>query len=130
MAFVQDIYHPLFFTKREIRLVVSTFGGTLFSGDRSFQGLLTPVTFYRYSGKFATFEGSLLSEFYGISKKLFLDQLNAWLNRKLVSGEVLKLLFSVAKKEFKSRHYSILHFLLSGGRTWTFPTIDQNLRKS
>ena len=119
MAFVQDI-----------SFVVSTFGGTLFAEDRSCQGLLTPVTFYSYFGKLATFEGSLLSEFYGISKKLFLDQLNALLNRKLVSAEVLKLLFSVAKKEFKSRHYSILHFLLSGGRMWTFPTIDQNLRKS
>ena len=75
VAFVQDIYHPLFFRKREISFVVSTFGGTLFSGDCYFQDLQTPVTFssYRYFRRFATFEGSLPLEFYGISKKLFLD---------------------------------------------------------
>ena len=59
MAFVQDIYHPLFFAKREISFVVSTFGGSLFSGDCCFQDLQTPVTFssYRYFRRFATFEG-------------------------------------------------------------------------
>ena len=71
MAFVQDIYHPLFFVKREISLVVSTFGGSLFSGDCYFQDLQTPVTFYRYFRRFASFDGSLLSEFYGIQKSCF-----------------------------------------------------------
>ena len=33
-----------------------------------------------------------------ISRKLFLDQLNTWINRKLVSREVRKLLFSAVKK--------------------------------
>ena len=77
--------YPLFFAKRKISFEVSTFGGSLFPGDCYFHDLLRPVTFYRYFRRFATFEGSLLSEFSGISKKLFLDQLNAWLNRKLVS---------------------------------------------
>ena len=99
MAFVQDIYHPLFFAKREISFVVSTFGGSLFSGDCYFQDLQTPVTFssYRY------FRGVVTFRILRYSKKLFLDQLNTWLNRKLVSGEVLKLLFSVAKKEFNTQ---------------------------
>ena len=73
MAFVQDIYHPLFFAKREISFVVSTFGGSLFSGDCYFQDLQTPVTFssYRYFRRFATFEGSLLSDFRVFKKVVF-----------------------------------------------------------
>ena len=73
MAFVQDILHPLFFVKREIRFVVSTFGGSLFSGDCYFQDLQTPVTFssYRYFRRFVSYEGSLLSEFYDIQKSCF-----------------------------------------------------------
>ena len=73
VAFVQDIYHPLFFAKREISFVVSTFGGSLFSGDCCFQDWQTPVTFssYRYFRRFVSFEGSLLSEFYGIQKSCF-----------------------------------------------------------
>ena len=73
MAFVQDIFHPLLFAKREISFVVSTFGGSLFPGDCYFQDLQTPVTFssYCYFRRFATFEGSLLSEFYGIQKSCF-----------------------------------------------------------
>ena len=46
------------------------------------------------------------------SPKLFLDQLYARINRKLVSGEGRKRLFSVVRREFNSRHYNILHYLL------------------
>ena len=60
-AFVQDIYHTLCFAKREISFEVSTFGGSLFWGDRYFRDLLTPVT-YNF---IASFEGSLISELYG-----------------------------------------------------------------
>ena len=38
MAFVQDIYHPLFFVKREISLVVSTFGGVVIFGGLLLSG--------------------------------------------------------------------------------------------
>ena len=55
-----------------------------------------------------------------ISPKLFVDRLNAWINRKLVSGEVRKLFFSVVKREFNSRHYNIMHFLLWICRAWTW----------
>ena len=55
-----------------------------------------------------------------ISPKLLVDRLNAWINRKLVSEEVGKLFFSVVKKEFNSRHYNIIHFLLWGCRAWTW----------
>ena len=34
------------------------------------------------------------------------------INCKLVSGETLKILFSVVKTEFYSHHYNILHCLL------------------
>ena len=56
---------------------------------------------------------------YLISPKSFIDQLNACINRKLVSGEVQKLFFSVVKTEFNSRHYNIMHFFLRGSRVWT-----------
>ena len=36
--------------------------------------------------------------------QLFLDLLNSWSDRKLVSGEDRKLLFSVVEREFNSRH--------------------------
>ena len=52
------------------------------------------------------------------SPKLFLDQLYARINRKLVSGEGRKRLFSVVRREFNSRHYNILHYLLWQSRTW------------
>ena len=55
-----------------------------------------------------------------ISPKLFVDRLNAWINGKLVSGEVRKLFFSVVKREFNSRHYNIMHFLLWICRAWTW----------
>ena len=48
-----------FFPKREICFEISSFGGSLFSGDRYFRDLITPVTFYR------CFRRSLLSELYG-----------------------------------------------------------------
>lgn len=62
MAFGQNIYQKWF--------EVTTFGGLLFSGGGGGGGcyfqdlLLTPVIFYcnMYIWRFATFEGSLLSE--------------------------------------------------------------------
>ena len=45
----------------------------------------------------------------GYSAKLFLDQFNAKNNRKLVSGQVLELLFSVVKREFNRRQCIVLH---------------------
>ena len=52
-----------------------------------------------------------------ISSKLFLDQLNAWINQKLVSGEVF-----IVKREFNRRHYkyNILHFLIRELDFWTW----------
>jgi len=50
---------------REITFEVVTFGGSLNSGGRYFRDLLTPVKFYRYFWRVATFGGSLLSELYG-----------------------------------------------------------------
>ena len=79
------------------RLLLSGFANTC---DIFKLSLLSEVRFFR---------GVVTFRILRYSKKLFLDQLNDWLNRKLVSGEVLKLLLSVAKKEFNSRHYSILH---------------------
>ena len=40
-----------------------------FRGDRYFRDVLIPVTFYRYFWRFATVEGSLLSELYGNAAK-------------------------------------------------------------
>ena len=63
VAFVQDIYICYFLHKG--KLVV----GSLLSEGRYFPGiwdLLTPVTFYHYFRRFATFEGLLLSELYGV----------------------------------------------------------------
>ena len=61
------IYHFRYFLlKREITFEVATFGGSLFSGGHYFRDFLTPVKFYRYIRRVATFEGSLLSELYGI----------------------------------------------------------------
>ena len=54
MAFVQDIY-PLFLAKNEISFEVASFGGSLFSRDRYFWDLLTPVTFYHYFRRVVTF---------------------------------------------------------------------------
>ena len=60
MAFVQDIYHSVFFfsfpAEKEISFVAS-----IPSEGRYFRDLLTPVTFYRYFRRFATFKGSLQS---------------------------------------------------------------------
>ena len=38
-----------------------------------------------------------------MSQKLLLDRSNPWINRKLVSGEVRKILFSVVKREFNKQ---------------------------
>ena len=54
-----------------------------------------------------------------ISPKLFLDQLYAWINRKLVSVEGRKRIFSFVRRELNSRHLNIRHFLLWGGNAWT-----------
>lgn len=64
VAFVQDIYHICYFLQKG-KLVV----GSLLSEGRYFPGiwdLLTPVTFYHYFRRFATFEGLLLSELYAV----------------------------------------------------------------
>ena len=66
-----------------------------------------------------------------ISSKLFLDQLNAWINQKqesigscqkLVSGKVHKLLFFIVKRKFNRRHYknNILHFFIRELDLWTW----------
>ena len=55
VAFVQDIYHIRYFLQKgklNLRSLLS--------------GLLTPVTFYRYFRRLATFEGSLLGNFMDI----------------------------------------------------------------
>ena len=49
------------------------------------------------------------------------------INRKLVSGEVRKLLFSVVKIEFNSRHYNVLHCLLWGSCAWTCWRLQQSI---
>ena len=51
--------------KLVLRSVLSE--GHYFQGERYFWDLLTPVTFYRYFQRFATFKGLLLSELYGIT---------------------------------------------------------------
>ena len=43
------------FRKREVSFEVSTFGGSLFQGDRYFLDLLTPVTLHRYFRGVVTF---------------------------------------------------------------------------
>ena len=70
-----DLSYLLFFAKREISFEVSTFGGSLFiylfiffwggggGGNRYFRDLLTPVTFYRYFRRFATFDGRWVATF-------------------------------------------------------------------
>ena len=59
------IYHFRYFLlKREITFEVATFGGSLNSGGRYFRDLLTPVKFYCYFQRVATFGGLLLSELY------------------------------------------------------------------
>ena len=63
MAFFQDIYF-LQKGKLVLRSLLSEgryLGG---GGDGNFRDLLTPVTFYHYLRRFATFEGSLLLELY------------------------------------------------------------------
>ena len=50
------------------------------------------------------------------------------INRKLVSREASKLLFSVVKRVFDSRHNSVLHCLLWGSHT--FQTINKNVLTS
>ena len=57
------------------------------------------------------------------------------INRKLAPGEVRKLLVSVVKREFNSRHYNILLFFFFALRQSrvgfiTFQTIDSILRTS
>ena len=49
------------------------------------------------------------------------------INRKLVSGEVRKLLFSVVKIEFNSRHYNVLHCLLWGSCACTYWRLKQSI---
>ena len=72
VAFVQDIHHIRYFMQKgklvlrsllsEGRYYYLFLGGGV---DRYFRDLLTPVTFYDYFPKFATFVGSLLLELYG-----------------------------------------------------------------
>ena len=50
-----------------------------------------------------------------ISSKLFLDQLDAWNFKWEVSGEVCYRLFSVFKREFTIRYYSISFEAAVGG---------------
>ena len=50
------------------------------------------------------------------------------INRKLVSGKVRKLLFSVVKWEFNSRHYNIPHCLLWASRTWNRWRVKQSIK--
>ena len=74
-----------------------------------------------------------------MSQKLLLDRSNAWINRKLVFGEVRKLLFSVVKNrlERKMEHYallvhhhynSILHFLLCDSHIWTWWQFKKSIK--
>ena len=51
--------------KLVLRSVLSE--GHFFQGERYFWDLLTPVTFYRYFQRFATFKGPLLPELCGIT---------------------------------------------------------------
>ena len=62
-----SILSVIFFAKREISFEVSTFGGSLFSGESLLSGFANTcdVNFYRYFWTFAIFVGSLLSELYG-----------------------------------------------------------------
>ena len=63
MAFFQDIYF-LQKGKLVLRSLLSE-GRYLGEGeDGNFWDLLTPVTFYHYLRRFATFEGSLILELY------------------------------------------------------------------
>ena len=67
MAFLEDIYHIRYFLQKGkfvLRFLLSE--DRFFRGDLYFRDLLTPVTFYRYFRRFASVEGSLLSELYGI----------------------------------------------------------------
>ena len=65
MAIFQDIYHiSYFFQKRKLVLKSLLSEGRYFGGDSNFRDLLTPVTFYHYFQRFATFEASLLLELY------------------------------------------------------------------
>ena len=50
------------------------------------------------------------------------------INRELVSGKVRKLLFSVVKWEFNSRHYNIPHCLLWASRTWNRWRVKQSIK--
>ena len=68
MAFVQGIYHICyFFAKRKLVLRSVLSEGHYFQGEHYFWELLTPVTFYGYFQRFATFKGPLLSELYRIT---------------------------------------------------------------
>ena len=58
--------YPLFYAKREISFEISTFGGSLFSGGSLLSGFANTCDMLLYFRRFATFEGSLLSELYGI----------------------------------------------------------------
>ena len=67
VAFVQDIYHICHFLQKGKLVLGSLLSeGCYFRGDCYFGDLLTPVTFYHYFQRFATFEGLLLSELYGV----------------------------------------------------------------
>ena len=62
MTFVQDIYHNVFFffsCKKEI-----SFEASIANPENNDPPKVTSVTFYRYFRRFATFEGSSLSELY------------------------------------------------------------------
>ena len=61
----QDIYHISYFLQKGKLVLRSLLSeGRYFGGDGNFRDLLTPVTFYHYFRRFATFEGSLLLELY------------------------------------------------------------------
>ena len=65
MAFVQDVNHIRHFLQKGKLVLRSLLSeGRYFQRDRYCRDLQTPVTFYRYFRRFATFEGSLLSELY------------------------------------------------------------------
>ena len=69
MAFVndEDVYHIRYFLQKGKYVLRSLLSeGRYFRGHRYFRDLITPVTFFRHFWRFATFEGSLLSELYGI----------------------------------------------------------------
>ena len=76
MAFVQDIYHIRYFLlkgKLVLRSLLSEV--RYFRGDHYFGDLLRPI--YTYFWRFATFEGSLLSELYGCTDE-YLLKINWW----------------------------------------------------